>query len=94
MSARPIPLPTNRSIQALDKGPFDLVDIDVYRTHSGEPFAYPFNVHRQNLRERVYFLVVQDVHGKRVADAGFEGEDEKAAVQWLLDFAYITADGR
>ncbi len=80
------------SVQVAE-GPFGLRYIYVYKpvdknTGYKKPFAIasvPRSIH----------VFVRDAKHERVADAYLDHLNEsEQAEQWLLDFAYLTADGR
>ncbi len=74
-------------------GPHDLRSIDVYIPNRGrECYTLPFTCETRH----GFILVIQDATREKVADAYYYGPEEgcEQAVQWLLDFANITADGR
>ena len=75
------------------EGPFGLRNVDVYApsdTRIG--YKHPFKLASPN---KSSYVCVKDARHERVADAYLDHLDAtEQAEQWLLDFAYITADGR
>lgn len=77
----------------VEVGPFGLRNIEVYKPVDGDAgYKKPFRL--GSLPNSLYVWVKDDKH-ERVADAYLDHLNEsEQAEQWLLDFAYITADGR
>lgn len=78
----------------IKEGPHGLFTIDVYEPLDAERgYTYPFTL-AVNVDNKL--MRVEDAETEKVSDAYFNGTEEErgAAAQWLLDFTYITADGR
>lgn len=75
------------------KGPFGLRYIDVYKPVDKDTgYKKPFVLASV---PRSTYVCVTDARYERVADAYLDHLDAtEQAEQWLLDFAYIAADGR
>lgn len=75
------------------EGPFGLRNIDVYPPEDAlVGYKKPFRL--ASLPNSSYVCVKDNRH-ERVADAYLDHLNEsEQAEQWLLDLAYITADGR
>lgn len=84
-------------LQSLKVGPHGLMQVDVYEPQNGRQYRTPFDLSLANKEVTdAMLLCINDTYGTRVADALFDvvTGDRDAAVQWLIDFCYLTADGR
>lgn len=84
-------------LQTLKEGPHGLMQVDVYEPQTGRVYIPPFDLSLANKEVTDGMLLcINDTYGARVADALFDAQtgDRAAAVQWLIDFCYLTADGR
>lgn len=83
-------------LQSIKEGPHGLMNVDVYAP-TLRSYVPPFDLSQDNKEAfEALLLCINDAYGLRVADALFDAQtgDRAAAVQWLIDFCYLTADGR
>ena len=77
----------------IDKGPYMLEIIDTYASLRGTTgYVRPFSCRISDAKDTI--IRVDDARGEKVADAYCYAYDKTEAMQWLLDFVSIAADGR